>query len=139
MSSRPPVVRRPAGLARLALVLAAALVVGGCGGRRHVETDPSIDRNTPVELTVNNRHWLDVIIYVTHDGETTRVGTVTAASTAVFTLAPWMMGQSRAIRLIGDPVGEGGYIGTETLTIQPGQVIEWRLESQLARSSVSVY
>jgi hypothetical protein len=115
------------------------LVLSGCGGRKQVDTEPAADPNAPVELTITNQHWLDVVIFVAHDGETTRVGTVTAASTAVFTLAPWMIGQSRSIRLVGDPVGEGGYVGTETLTIQPGQTIEWRLESQLARSSVSVY
>jgi hypothetical protein len=138
MRSRLSVVRRPAWLTRLALALTAALAVGACG-RHPIDTDPPPDANEPTELTVNNQHWLDVIVYVTHDGQTTRVGTVTATSTAVFNLAPWMLGESRLIQLIGDPVGEDGNIGTELLKIQPGQTIEWRLESQLARSSVSVY
>jgi hypothetical protein len=138
MRSRPSVVRRSARLTPLALALTAALVVGGCG-RHSVDTEPQADPNAPTELTVNNQHWLDVIIYISHDGQTTRVGTVTATSTAVFNLAPWMLGQSRLIRLVGDPVGEDGNIGTELLKVQPGQIIEWRLESQLARSSVSVY
>jgi hypothetical protein len=138
MRSRSSVVRRPARLTRLALALTAALVVGACG-RHAIDTEPQPDPNAPTELTVTNQHWLDVIVYVTHDGQTTRVGTVTATSTAVFNLAPWMLGQSRLIRLLGDPVGADGSIGTELLKIQPGQTIEWRLESQLARSSVSVY
>jgi hypothetical protein len=50
-----------------------------------------------------------------------------------------MLGQQRLIRLVGDPVGEPGVIRTDPLNIQPGQMIEWRLESQLARSSVMVY
>jgi hypothetical protein len=50
-----------------------------------------------------------------------------------------MIGQSRNIRLLADPIGSDASARTETLHIQPGQFIEWRLESQLARSTVAVY
>jgi hypothetical protein len=97
------------------------------------------DRETPVLLTINNAHWLDVIIFVYHDGELSRVGTVTAAAGSEFTLPSWMLGQSRTIRLLADPVGSDDWIRSETINVQPGQSVEWRLESQLARSSVMVY
>jgi hypothetical protein len=76
---------------------------------------------------------------VFHDGELSRVGTVTAASSTNFFLPTWMMGQTRNIRLLADPIGSGDAVGTELIHIQPGQFIEWRLESQLARSTVAVY
>jgi hypothetical protein len=123
----------------LCLLAGMTVLSGGCGGRHNVEDEPEADPNAPTPLTVDNAHWLDVVIYVFHDGELSRVGTVTAASTSNFFLPPWMLGQSRNIRLAADPIGSTSGIGTEVIHIQPGQFIEWRLESSLARSSVAVY
>jgi len=124
-----------------ALTLVACLAGGstGCGGRHDVVDEPDPDPLAPTSLTVNNNNWLDVVIFVFHDGELSRAGTVTAASTANFLLPAWMLGQSRSIRLVGHPIGSAGSINTELIHIQPGQFIEWRVESQLVRSSVAVY
>ena len=125
-----------------ALVLFAAVAGLTIGCARHqVEDDaePEEDLYAPTPLTVENNNWLDVVIFVFHDGELSRVGTVTAASSTNFFLPSWMIGQSRNIRLLADPIGSDASARTETLHIQPGQFIEWRLESQLARSTVAVY
>ena len=123
------------------LVAALALAASGCGGHQYVEDDaaPEADPLAPTPLTVDNNHWLDIVVFVFHDGELSRVGTVTAASSTNFFLPNWMIGQSRNIRLLADPIGSQDAVGTETIHIQPGQFIEWRLESQLARSTVAVY
>ena len=127
--------------AGFALSLVASLVAGsaGCGGHHQVDDEPEADPSEPTPLTVTNNNWLDVVIYIYHDGETSRVATVTAATTANFFLPPWMLGHTRTVRLIGHGVGANGSIATELLHIQPGQFIEWHLESDLARSSVAVY
>ncbi len=125
------------------LALSAAVIAGtvGCGGRAEPgdDVEPEPDRNEPIALTVNNNYRLDIVVFVYHDGELTRVGTAIAASSTTFSLAPWMLGQSRSIRLVADPVGSNESARTELLYIQPGQTIDWRLESQLNRSTVSVY
>src|SRR5882724_13367203 len=84
----------------LLTVLAASW---GCGGRHNVEDEAEADPQAPTPLTVDNNNWLDVVVFVFHDGEFTRVGTVTAASSTNFFLPAWMIGQSRNIRLIGHP------------------------------------
>ena len=124
---------------RLCLLAGVTLLAAGCGGRHNVEDEPEVDPNAPTPLTIENAHWLDVVVYVFHDGEMSRVGTVTAASSSNFFLPAWMLGQSRNIRLAADPIGSTAGIGTELIHIQPGQFIEWRLESSLARSTVAVY
>ncbi len=123
------------------LVVALVLSASACSGRQNVEDDatPEADPMAPTPLTVDNNHWLDIVVFVFHDGELSRVGTVTAASSTNFFLPNWMIGQSRNIRLLADPIGSEDAVGTETIHIQPGQFIEWRLESQLARSTVAVY
>ena len=121
-----------------ALALVLALTVASACFQRHragQDTPPTAE----VALSVTNHHWLDVVIYVIHDGQRTRVGTVTASSVQTFTLPPWMIGQGREIRLVGHPIGGVQVAQTETLTVQPGQYIEWTLENDLRRSSVGVF
>jgi hypothetical protein len=133
---------RSVGRTVYAVSLMAALGVGASACGHHNaqdEAEAEADPLAPTPLTVENNNWLDVVIFVYHDGELSRVGTVTAASQGNFFLPSWMIGQSRSIRLLADPIGSTGYARTETIHIQPGQYIEWRLESQLARSTVSVY
>ena len=103
---------------------------------------PSATPHTPpaeVALHVTNHHWLDMTILVEHDGQRTRVGAVTAATSAEFVLPLRVFGVLREFRLVGQAIGSPEFIRTETLTIQPGQFIEWTLEHDLRRSSVGVF
>jgi hypothetical protein len=50
-----------------------------------------------------------------------------------------MLGATRTVRLIADPVGSPQSVGTDPIHVAPGQFIEWRLENELAMSSVGVY
>jgi hypothetical protein len=88
---------------------------------------------------VENKHWLDIVVYVEHDGQRSRLGTVTAASTTDFTLRPTLIGQTGAIQLIGDAVGSPGTVQTGTIVVRPGSHVTWTLQTNLARSDVSVY
>jgi hypothetical protein len=126
---------------RTMFVAGLTLAVLACGGRSDPdeEVEPEPDRFEPVPLTVTNAYRLDVVIFIYHDGELSRVGTVTSSSSTTFSLAPWMLGQSRTVRLFGDPIGSNESARTEAIHIQPGQYIDWRLESQLNRSTVAVY
>src|SRR5881396_4077575 len=92
-----------------------------------------------VALSVTNHNYLDVVIYVLHDGQQTRVGTVTGSSSAVFFLPVRLLGQGREIELYGDAIGNDAYARTERLIVQRGQYIEWTLETDLRRSSVGVF
>jgi len=92
-----------------------------------------------IPLEIANHNWLDVIIYVVRDGQATRLGIASASSSASFSLPARMLGQGREIRLAGHPIGGSGGTLTETVVVQPGQWIEWTLESDLNRSAIGVY
>ena len=92
-----------------------------------------------IALQVTNHNYLDVVVYVLHDGQRTRIGTVTGSSSQVFYLPVRLLGQGHEIQLYGDAIGSPDFARTERLIIQPGQYIEWTLESDLNRSSVGVY
>jgi hypothetical protein len=92
-----------------------------------------------VAVEIANHNWLDVIIWVLHDGQSTRVGTANATSSASFSLPARLLGQGREIRLIGHPIGGTRTVMSETFVVQPGQYVEWTLESDLDRSAIGVY
>jgi hypothetical protein len=90
-------------------------------------------------LTLNNRHWLDVNVFVLHDGQASRVGLVTASSSESMQLPAWLMGQGGRLRIMAEPVGDVGRYTTDLLVVQPGELVEVNVESQLSRSTYAVH
>ena len=129
---------------RLHTALAALLLAGpACFVFNRGNKTPSVPTVEVAEgeiaLTVTNHNYLDVVVYVLHDGVRTRVGTVTGSSSAVFFLPVRLLGLGREIQLYGDAIGNDAFARTERLIVQPGQYIEWTLETDLRRSSVGVF
>jgi hypothetical protein len=125
------------------VALLAALPLSG-SACHHARSDPtgqpapaSTDAAVPLEIA--NHNWLDVIIYVVRDGQPTRVGIANASSSASFTLPARLLGQGREVRLWGHPIGGTGGALTESVVVQPGQWIEWTLETDLNQSAIGVY
>ena len=92
-----------------------------------------------IALSVTNHNYLDVVVYVVHDGQQTRVGMVTGSSDAVFFVPARLLGMGREVQLYGRAIGSDAVARTQTLIVQPGQYIEWTLQTDLRRSSVGVY
>jgi hypothetical protein len=118
----------------------AALVLCASGCARHgAEAGGVSASRAEVALVVENHHWSDVIVSVLHDGVVERIGLATAVKTSTFIIPSRRLGTSGLIRLRGHPVGAPDDHTTDAFLIQPGQEIEWTLESDLARSSVAVH
>ena len=133
---------RDAGLrgSRIAGQYAATLLfmtLACAGPRQNVDPTPRQDADG-FSLILRSHHLLDVNIFVLHDGQADRVAMVPSSSTRALVLPLWMLGQSRAIRIIVEPIGEDSRYTTDLLSVQPGQIVELNVESLLARSSYSV-
>jgi hypothetical protein len=132
-----------AGSRRLQAALVALLLAApGCFvfNRNKAGRQPTVDvPESEIALSITNHNYLDVVVYVLHDGLRTRVGTVTGSSSTVFFLPARLLGQAREIELYGDAIGNETYARTERLIVQRGQYIEWTLETDLRRSSVGVF
>jgi len=89
-------------------------------------------------LVLHNRNYLDVNIFVQHDGQASRVGTVTGSSSTAVEVPGWMMGEGGLVRLIAEPIGDNSRYVTDAVLIQPGQLVELTVESVIARSNYSV-
>ena len=126
--------RRGSGAAGQLLVL---LTTVSCAGPRQ-DVDPAPVDESGFSLILNNRHLLDVNIFLQHDGQPDRIATVTSASSHSVVLPLRMLGQSKTIRIIAEPIGNQTRYTTDLLVVQPGQVIELNVESLLARSNYSI-
>jgi hypothetical protein len=121
------------------LLLALPLSGTACHHTAAAHAHPTPEGPPDVPLEIANHNWLDVIIYVVRDGQPMRVGIANASSSASFSLPARLLGQGREIRLWGHPIGGTGGTLTESVVVQPGQWIEWTLESDLSRSAIGVY
>jgi hypothetical protein len=108
-----------------------------CAGPRQ-DVDPSPLEASGFSLILNNRHLLDVNIFLQHDGQPDRIATITSSSSHSLVLPLRMLGQSKTIRLIAEPIGDETRYTTDILVVQPGQIIELNVESLLARSNYSI-
>lgn len=127
---------------RVGTVVAVLLLAGSAcflsrgrsSGGKALEVPPG-----EIALSVINHNYLDIVIYIVHQGQSTRVGTVTGSSSYTFYVPVRLFGAGREIQLVGDAIGSGDVARTEILIIRPGQFVEWTLETDLRRSSVGVY
>ena len=121
-----------------------ALVVGtsGCLLFHRGTADPRPAFDVPegeIALNVTNHNYLDVVVYVLHDGQQTRVGMVTGSSATLLFVPIRLLGMGHELQLYGRAIGSDSFARTQTLILQPGQYIEWTLETDLRRSSVGVF
>lgn len=121
------------------LLLALPLAGTACHHTATGHAHPIPEGPPDVPLEIANHNWLDVIIYVVRDGQPVRVGIANASSSASFSLPARLLGQGHEIRLWGHPIGGTGGTLTESVVVQPGQWIEWTLETDLSRSAIGVY
>jgi hypothetical protein len=120
--------------------LAACLILGACLGPRQKlhEGDTASPVGEGFELTMNNRHWLDINVFVQHDGESSRVTMVSASSSQSLILPVWMLGESKLVRIIAEPVGAQDSYTTDLLRVDQGQSLEVNVESVLSKSNYSI-
>jgi hypothetical protein len=117
--------------------LAIAVVLSGCTKHR---VNDDLDTDVASTLEVVNHHWGDVDIYVVHDGQRTRVGSVTASGEESFVLAKSMTSAGGSLQLVAHAVGSNGAISSETIASRPGGMqITWTLENNLTRATLAFY
>jgi hypothetical protein len=123
----------------LAWILVALILCPSACARHGAESGAVAESRAEVALVVENHHWNDVVVSVLHDGVVERIGLAIAVKTTTFIIPSRRLGAAGLIRLRGHPVGAPDDHTTDAFIVQPGQEIQWTLESDLARSSVAVH
>ena len=131
-----------AGAAATALTLGAAIGVAG----QQVEQDKpaqgmamgSVDLNTPVTVVVRNHNWLDQRVYLVHEGQRFRLGTVNSFNTEEFELPRGFQAISSPVQLLTRPIGAARTYFTPEIYAEPGDVLALELEENLNLSAFYV-
>lgn len=121
-------------------VRAAVLMVAIAAACSH-QTDPNAEPEPlpdPVALHVKNENFLDVNVALVVSGSARRLGTVTGNGSGTFSI-PWNAANGQLITVTATPIGGRGYATTGSLSVSPGQVIEFRVASLLRQSAVAVH
>jgi hypothetical protein len=119
--------------------LAMLMVVGMVAGCVHRSVSDGYQGAVDSTVHVENHHWGDVNIFLLHDGQRTRLGTVTAASDATFTI-PWrIIGSAGQLQLEAHAIALPGTLDSETMSYRAGMQINWTLETNLERATLSTY
>jgi hypothetical protein len=122
----------------LLLPLLVSSPLSGCASHHGTTQTTAAAVNTPVDLEVENHNWSDIVIYLVRGTQRQRLGMVSALSKTVFTFPYRRLGSGGDARFSAHAIGGGGYT-SETVLVQPGQMLKWTLESDLSRSSLAVY
>ena len=90
-------------------------------------------------VEVESHHWNDVVIYLMDGNQSRRLGMVAGVSSNHFVFPYRQLSAGGKIRLRAYPVGGQGSVTSDDVQLQPGQGVRWTLESDLRRSSISVF
>lgn len=119
--------------------LAVALALPACGrsGSPRDEGGPH-PRSGPLTVSVDNRTWNDVRIYVVYAGIRHRLGTVTSMTTSRFRVPEAFGGSTRELRPLADPIASSRTYLSEPILVGTGSVLEWTLGNSVAHSVLRV-
>jgi hypothetical protein len=129
-----PALRRHS-LCGAAGLFASLLLTLGCARAPHIIT-PIIGPSW--SLRVENNHVLDLNVYVIHDGQRSRVGTVTAAQVHEFHLPLYLLGPGGEISLAATRIGGPGELRSEMIIVERGGQVDWFIPRAFEHSAVSV-
>lgn len=101
-------------------------------------TEAAADAAPTTLVVVRNNNWQDMRIILTVDGARYQLGTVTSFTQQVFKMPRGITLDSDQIQLLADPIGSRDAYASPLLLVNHGDVVEWRLENNLALSSLRV-
>ena len=106
----------------------------------HEERAPD-QADESVTVRVTNNNWLDMRIYVVETAtgrRRFRLGNVTSLSTARFEIPQQVGAELGSLRLVAEPIGSRERLFTDPLQTWPGEFVDWRIESVLSHSAVTI-
>lgn len=121
---------------RLLVMVAAAVVSTACW---HHRPSPDSAPDFAATLHVDNNNYQDVDIQVIHRGLRSHLGSVNAAAATDIVFPKNLLSDLGEVQLIAHAIGTPYTITTAVIVLKPGTEVRWTLETDLSRSSVTVY
>jgi hypothetical protein len=120
---------------RAAAAVLACASLAGCFHNKH--PGPYF-RPDPIQIQVQSENFLDANVYIVAGGVAQRLGTVIGNSKAKFTY-PWSNALSSGVVMVAQTIGGSGTGRSLDLSVNPGQVIDFRIASQLRQTYAVVH
>jgi hypothetical protein len=92
-----------------------------------------------IAVRIESHYWSDAVISISRGGTWNRVGLAGANKSSSFVVPLRQILNDQSTRLKADPVGGDPAVVSDAISIRPGSLIVWTLESTLSRSSIAVY
>lgn len=119
----------------LAPTLLVTLTLAACASGR-ARRDDGGDSAT---LEVRNSYPGPITLYAIRDnGFVQRIGNANTSAAQRFTLGPSLIGGVSTLRIVAVPLAENGRASTGTITVRPGDVVQFNIAVNLNASSVFV-
>lgn len=123
--------------ARIGALMLALAATASCAHKNSPNEEPA-PMPEPITVSVRNENFLDMNVAVVANGVSRRLGSVSGNGTATFTVN-WNVANGNLIAITATPIGGRGQASTGQVSVNPGQVIEFRVASVLRQSAVSVH
>ena len=125
------------------LTLSALAGTMGCARQQATSFDTGVHSQEETALSIRNNNWQDVRVYlVTSSGrESTRLGTVSAASSARIPITGHLLQEIRnrgSVRFQLRPLGSRSSYTTQEIIVQPGDQMRLSVANQLRLTTVYV-
>ena len=141
MSDREPA-SRPASAARLRRLAPAVLVLlfAACGlfGRQPGDVSRGEAQEAPIRVKATNLAWKNIHVYAIAGASWQSLGVLSSQGEETWELGVTLTAGRREIRLAADPVGSRRAFISDPILVEPGDLVEWTIQDNLALSSVSV-
>ena len=119
------------------IVIAVVSVASSACWHHHAPNESAA--SGPATLRVDNRNWQNVDIQVVHRGIQSHLGSVNASAVTEIVFPKYLLSDLGEVQLIAHAIGTPYTIQTQVIVLKPGTEVRWTLETDLNRSTVSVY
>lgn len=89
-----------------------------------------------IAVQVHNDNFLDMDVFAVSQGVATRLGTVSGTGSRTFVMDASLA--TPGLRVIATPIGGSGRASSGSLSVAPGQTIEFRIGTLLSNSTVFI-
>ena len=121
------------------LFLLIALMLSACHHSAAGNADDQVTPEGEVAVRIDSHQFNDVVIAIQEGGVWKRLGMARGSGVTSF-VVPWRhVSAGGTARLRADPIGGSAPVYTPVLSLRPGSIIVWTLESSLERSNAAVY
>jgi hypothetical protein len=121
-------------------LLLSALLLSAMACHHRAQPEVTVDEQAgEVAVRVINHNFSDMVVNLEENGRRYRLGLANGENTTLFSV-PWRrVANNGTVRLLADPVGASTVIRTELLSVWPGALVVWTIESCVSQSSAGVY